>query len=70
MDKVTDAPPIASTQPTQADQFEALRVAVGRVMLSILRAAKVRDLPLPEAIERLEAVAEIFEREAVAHGHQ
>jgi hypothetical protein len=64
---ITDAPPLVADQP---DEFEALRLALGRCVIAILNAAGVRGLPLPEVAVRLEAVAEIFEREGTRHVDQ
>jgi hypothetical protein len=62
------SPSIAAAAPTGADADEAFRDAVARCVIAIMRASLRRGMTLPECAERLTAVAEIFEREAVHHG--
>lgn len=62
---VTDAPPLVTDQP---DEFEALRLAVGRMLIAILGAARVRDLSPAQAAARLELIAEVFEKGERTHG--
>jgi hypothetical protein len=64
MEKIAEAPPLAADVP---DEHEALCCAAQRAVLALLRAARVRGLPLEAAVDRLNRIAEIFE-EAEAHG--
>jgi hypothetical protein len=57
-----ESPSVAAEQTD-----EALRLALGRAVMALLRVANVRGMTPAAAAERLDAVAEIFERQAAHH---